>query len=262
MILSLIKDTLFSDDITAAQKNWWGADQQYFSSKKNPECHPTFGSNLPYGEDDAKTLTRLLLFKKKTQFNEQDIRSVLDACKLGDPQAQRCLIRQFAGYAKTVSARYAANFEEAEEIVNDGFLKVFHNLNSYDPSQPFKAWFRRIVINTAIDYYRKNAKWQTQTSSLDGLEVADWSNDVLNEISSEEILHLIQQLPPAYRMVFTLFVIDGYSHKEIAAMLGIQEGTSKSNLRDARHKLQTMIKINHPHLYQIYHLPNKGLNAN
>lgn len=202
-----------------------------------------------------------MLFKRKTLFNEQDLPSVLEACKIGNAQAQRCLIRQFAGYAKSISVRYAATFEEAEEIVNDGFLKVFLNLHSYDAAQPFKAWFRTIVINTAIDYYRKNLKWQGQVS-LDDLEVTDWSNDILSDISAQEILVLIQKLPPAYRIVFTLFVIEGYSHKEIAGMLGIQEGTSKSNLRDARRKLQAMIKLNFPHLYQLYNWPNKGFNAN
>lgn len=202
-----------------------------------------------------------MLFKTKTLFDEQDLSSILDACKDGNGQAQRLLIRQFAGYAKSISLRYAASFEEAEEIVNECFLKVFLNLNSYDKAHPFKAWFRAIVINTAIDYYRKNIKWQGQLS-LDDLEVPDWSNDVLSEISAAEILIMVQSLPPAYRMVFTLFVIDGYSHKEIADMLGIQEGTSKSNLRDARRKLQNMIKLNFPHLYQLYNWPNKGINEN
>ena len=202
-----------------------------------------------------------MLFKKKALFNEQDLPSILDACQTGNSEAQRCLIRLFVGYAKSISARYAASFEEAEEIVNDGFLKVFLNLKNYDSSQPFKSWFRKIVVNTAIDYYRKNLKWQGQTS-LDELEVTDWSNDILGDISAQEILAMVQRLPPAYRMVFTLFVIDGYSHKEIATMLGIQEGTSKSNLRDARRKLQMMIKINFPHLYQLYNWPNKGFNAN
>jgi RNA polymerase sigma-70 factor, ECF subfamily len=202
-----------------------------------------------------------LLFKRNTLFNEQDLHSVLDACKLGNPQAQRCIIRQFAGYVKSISVKYAANIHEAEEIVSDGFLKVFNNLQHYDSAQPFKAWLRTIVINTAIDYYRKNLKWQGEVS-LDNVEVTDWSNDILSEISSQEILILVQRLPPAYRMVFTLFVIDGYSHKEISEILGIQEGTSKSNLRDARRKLQAMIKLNFPHLYQLYNWPNKGFNAN
>ncbi|MCE6991809.1 RNA polymerase sigma factor [Dyadobacter sp. CY323] len=202
-----------------------------------------------------------MLFRRKALFDEKDLSSILDACKDGNAQAQRCLIRQFAGYAKSISLRYAANFEEAEEIVNDCFLKVFNHLHSYDNAQPFKAWFRTIAINTAIDYYRKNLKWQGQLS-LDDLEVADWSDDILSEISAQEILIMVQRLPPAYRMVFTLFVIDGYSHKEIAGMLVIQEGTSKSNLRDARRKLQTMIKLNFPHLYQLYNWPNKGFNEN
>lgn len=202
-----------------------------------------------------------MLFRRKALFDEKDLSSILDACRDGNAQAQRCLIRQFAGYAKSISVRYAATFEEAEEIVNDCFLKVFNHLHSYDNAQPFKAWFRTIAINTAIDYYRKNLKWQGQLS-LDDLEVADWSDDILSEISAQEILIMVQRLPPAYRLVFTLFVIDGYSHKEIANMLGIQEGTSKSNLRDARRKLQTMIKLNFPHLYQLYNWPNKGFNEN
>jgi RNA polymerase sigma-70 factor, ECF subfamily len=202
-----------------------------------------------------------LLFKRNALFNEQDLSSILDACKDGNAPAQRLLIRQFAGYAKSISLRYAASFEEAEEIVNECFLKVFLNLNSYDKAQPFKAWFRTIAINTAIDYYRKNIKGRGQLS-LDELDVPDWTNDVLSEISAAEILTMVQSLPPAYRMVFTMFAIDGYSHKEIADMLGIQEGTSKSNLRDARRKLQNMIKLNFPHLYQLYNWPNKGINEN
>ncbi|MEO6687183.1 MAG: sigma-70 family RNA polymerase sigma factor [Dyadobacter sp.] len=237
-----------------------GCIEQNISSKKNSESHPTFDRPLPYGEGGVKSDCPLL-FKRKTLFNEQDLPSVLEACKVGNDQAQRCLIRQFSGYAKSISVRYAASFEEAEEIVNDGFLKVFNSLHKYDANQPFKAWFRTIVINTAIDYYRKNIKWQGQCS-LDGLEVTDWSNDILSEISAQEILILVQKLPPAYRMVFTLFIIDGYSHKEIAEMLGIQEGTSKSNLRDARRKLQAMIKLTFPLLYQLYNWPNKGFNAN
>ncbi|GLU54381.1 DNA-directed RNA polymerase sigma-70 factor [Dyadobacter frigoris] len=203
----------------------------------------------------------ILLFKRKNHFSEQDLSSVILACKERNPQAQRCLIRQFTGYAKSISLRYAANIQEAEELINDGFLKVFVNLEKYDHSQPFKAWLRKIMINTAIDYYRKNQKWHEQVS-MEGVEISDCSSDILSEISAQEILTLVQRLPPAYRMAFTLFVIDGFSHKEIADMLGIQEGTSKSNLRDARRKLQAMIKIYYPHLYQLYHWPNRGFNAN
>ena len=161
------------------------------------------------------------------------------------------LIGQFAGFARSVCNRYTAHAQEADEIINEGFLKVFTHLNRYDSAQPFEAWLRTILVNTAVDYYRKRQKWADEIS-LDGLEITDWHDDIIGAISAQEILGLVQNLPPAYRMVFTMFVVDGYSHREIADLLGIQEGTSKSNLRDARCKLQLMIKHHFPTLYQQY----------
>ena len=192
-----------------------------------------------------------MFFRKKPNFDKDDINSVIAACLADDQQAQKALIKLFYSYAKSISLRYASNNEEAEEIMNDGFLKVFSNLSKYDHSQPFKAWLRTIVVNTAIDYYRKNQKYAF-TTELDNVEVTDLSEDVISKISAEEILSLVQKLPPAYRMVFTLYVIEGYNHREIAELLGIKEGTSKSNLQDARRKLQVMIKNAHPHLHLAY----------
>ena len=117
------------------------------------------------------------------------------------------------------------------------------------------------MVNTAVDYYRKSQKWTGQLS-LDEVDVPDWNDDVISAISAQEILALVQKLPPAYRMVFTMYVVDGYSHREIGDLLNIQEGTSKSNLRDARRKLQLMIKLYHPHLYQTYNWPNSGRHEN
>lgn len=202
-----------------------------------------------------------MLFKPKPRFQENDLASVLTACLAGDARAQRCLIGQFAGYAKSLCTRYAAGAEDAEEIIQDGFLKVFTHLPRYDPTQPFKAWLRTIMVNTAVDYYRKSQKWTSQLS-LDDVDVPDWNDDVISAISAQEILALVQKLPPAYRMVFTMYVVDGYSHREIGDLLNIQEGTSKSNLRDARRKLQLMIKLYHPHLYQTYNWPNSGRHEN
>lgn len=176
-------------------------------------------------------------------------------------QAQRTLIKLFFGYAKTICLKYAANDEEAEEMINDGFLKVFNNLEKYDNTQPFKAWLRTIMVNTAIDYYRKWQKYNNQ-DSLDNIEVVDVTEDVIGKIAAEEILKLVQQLPPSYRMVFTLYVIEGYNHREIADLLGIREGTSKSNLQDARKKLQSMIKTNYPHLYLVYGSKNLKIHEN
>jgi RNA polymerase sigma-70 factor (ECF subfamily) len=202
-----------------------------------------------------------LFFKKKICFTEDELSSVLQACLAGDQRAQRSLINQFLGYAKRVCQRYTAHPSETEEIINEGFLKVFTHLDRYDPTQPFKAWFRTILVNTAVDYYRKQQKWANRLS-LDEVDLADWNDDVISAISAQEILDLVRQLPPAYRMVFTMFVVEGYSHREIADLLGIQEGTSKSNLYDARRKLQLLIKRYFPTLYQHYTWPNQRLNEN
>lgn len=165
------------------------------------------------------------------------------------------------GYSKTIAIRYAANTEETEEIINDAFLKVFNNIKKYDYSQPFKAWLRTIVVNTAIDYYRKNKKYAQQVT-IDEIDMPTMDVDIISKLSANEILKLVQALSPAYRMVFSLYVIEGYNHREIAEMLGIKEGTSKSNLQDARKKLQAMILSNYPHLYMIYSLKNNKINEN
>jgi RNA polymerase sigma-70 factor (ECF subfamily) len=157
--------------------------------------------------------------------------------------------------------RYTSSNEEAEEVLNDGYLKVFNNLAKYDHALPFKAWLRTIIVNTAVDHYRKHSKYAQQVD-IEEVEITDLSVDVISKISAEEILNLVQQLSPAYRMVFTLYVIDGYNHREIAEMLGIKEGTSKSNLQDARKKLQMMIKNAFPHLYLAYALKINKINEN
>jgi RNA polymerase sigma-70 factor (ECF subfamily) len=117
-------------------------------------------------------------------------------------------------------------------------------------------------VNTAIDFYRKNQKYQLQSDLEEGLQVQDVDENIISRISADEILQLIQQLPPGYRIVFTMYVIDGYNHREIGNILGIQEGTSKSNLRSARQKLQLMIKQAYPDLYQVYALKTSQLDEN
>ena len=188
--------------------------------------------------------------------------SVLSACAARDPQAEQTLIKLFLGYSKSICLRYASSAQEAEEIINDGFLKVFTNLHKYDNAQSFKAWLRKIMVNTAIDYYRSNEKYRLQSTIDAGNEVADFDPDVLAKISADEIMVLVTKLPAGYRIVFMLYVVEGFNHREIAERLGIQEGTSKSNLRDARVKLQNMIKSAHPELHDIYALRNRKINEN
>jgi RNA polymerase sigma-70 factor (ECF subfamily) len=202
-----------------------------------------------------------LFFKKKNSFSEDNLDSVIKACLNQNQQAQKALIRLFFSYAKSISMRYVSNQEEAEEIINDSFLKAFTHLKSYDHSMPFKGWLRTIVINTSIDHYRKNQKYK-HAVDIDEIDIIDDDNDIISKISAEEILALVQRLSPTYRTVFILYVIEGYNHREIASMMGIREGTSKSNLQDARRKLQHMIKINYPHLYLIYALKKIKINEN
>jgi RNA polymerase sigma-70 factor (ECF subfamily) len=201
------------------------------------------------------------LFKRKISFNPDNLESVITACLANNPQAQKALIKLFFGFAKNIGVRYVSNRDSVEEIINDSFLKVFNNLHKYDNTQPFKAWLRTIVVNTAIDYYRRNQKYQVY-ENVEKTNIVDLEEDAISKISAEEILAYVQKLPPSYRMAFTLYVIDGYSHREIADMLGIKEGTSKSNLQDARKKLQLMILKANPNLYKAYELKNRSINEN
>jgi RNA polymerase sigma-70 factor, ECF subfamily len=191
-----------------------------------------------------------LFFQKKSRFNEDDLPAIIAACKQANAHAQRALFKMFFSYAKSICLRYSSNQEEAEEVMNDGFLKVFNNINKYDPNQPFKAWLRTILVNTCIDYYRRREKY-TYELDLERAENSPFDENVLDKIAADEILALVQKLPPSYRTVFMLHVVDGYNHREIADLLHINEGTSRSNFLKARVKLQEMIKLNYPHLYAI-----------
>lgn len=202
-----------------------------------------------------------MIFKKKTSYKADDLDSIIEACLTQNPQAQRALVKMFFGFVKGIAMRYAANEAEAEEIINDGFLKAFNNLAKFDHEKPFKGWLRTIVVNTAIDYYRKNQKYAHQ-ADIDDIDLPDMSEDVISKISADEILSFIQKLPPSYRTVFTLYVVEGYNHREIADKLGIKEGTSKSNLQDARKKLQLMIKNAYPHLHLAYAVKINKFNEN
>ncbi len=139
----------------------------------------------------------------------------------------------------TVARRYMGNQENAEEVVNDAFFKVFTKLNYYSNEQPFRFWLRRIVINTAIDRLRSGLNIQP-SAELQAWHDVETDNGIVEELTREQILAMIDHLPPAYRTVFNLFVVDGHSHEEIAGMLDINIGTSKSNLARARQHLKTI----------------------
>lgn len=166
---------------------------------------------------------------------------LLQKSVIGDRKSQEKLYRQFYGFAMGVCVRYTQSRDEALEIVNDSFLKVFTKGDQYDSKYPFKAWFRRIIVNTALDFYRSQQKHYYHENIEEAYEVSSNDSSPLSQLNHEEIIMLIQRLPTGYKMVFNLFVIDGFSHEEIGNQLGISVGTSKSNLSRAREALRKMI---------------------
>jgi RNA polymerase sigma-70 factor (ECF subfamily) len=174
---------------------------------------------------------------------------LLAACQREERLAQRRLYGQFHGFAMTVCLRYARTRDQAMEAANDGFLKVFRDLHRFDPTRhpqdvlgSFRGWLKRIMIHTAIDHYRANERHQYQQELDDvTLNQADSAATPLDSLSYDELLALVQRLPPAYRAVFNLIVIDGFGHEEVAEQLRISVGTSKSNLFKARAHLRTML---------------------
>lgn len=150
----------------------------------------------------------------------------------------------FYAYGMSITLRYADSRDQAAEILNDAFMKVFNNIGKFDLNRPFKPWLRRIIVNTAINHYRKHQK-EPQKVNFEQNEVAtSQKQEILSGISYDEIIEMVQQLSPAYRTVFNLYVIEGFKHKEIANMLGIAVGTSKSNLAKAKKNLQSIVERN------------------
>jgi RNA polymerase sigma factor (sigma-70 family) len=175
-----------------------------------------------------------------SEHNSAAILDLLDGCLQRDRRSQELLYRQFYGYAMGLCLRYARSKEEAKEILNDGFFKVFNKLESFDRERPFRTWLGRVMINTALDQYRREAKHQYHEDMASASRVTI-DETAVSQLSYEELIALVQQLPPAYRLTFSLAVLDGYTHEEIANELDISVGASKSNLSRAREKLRVML---------------------
>jgi RNA polymerase sigma factor (sigma-70 family) len=171
---------------------------------------------------------------------EEDLHQLIEGCIKQDRKCQKALYKAFYGFAMGICLRYANNRYEASEVMNQGFLKVFNNISNFDITRPFKAWLGKIMMNVSIDYYRANLK-MAYTDDID--TVPDISDTALGDrnLHYNDLLAMVQQLPQAYRTVFNLFAIEGYTHEEIADMLNINIGTSKSNLHKARQKLKAMV---------------------
>ena len=137
--------------------------------------------------------------------------------------------------------QYADNYDDACDILQDGFIKVFRKLEQFTGKGSFEGWIRRIMINTALERYRSQLHLYPLTEGTINSEGMMYE-EVFSKLSGDELLKLVQELPPRYRMVFNMYAIEGYAHKEIAEMMGITVGTSKSNLSRARDILQKKVK--------------------
>jgi len=173
---------------------------------------------------------------------EKEFQRIIDGCIEQDRQSQELLYKKLYGFAMKICLRFADNQYEASEVLNEGFFKAFTNIEKYDKSLSFKTWLGKIMYNASIDYYRTNLRW-SQFVDLEKSETKMNDASVEHKLDYEDLLSIIQRLPPAYRIVFNLYVVDGYSHDEITEMTGISASTSRSNLHKARMKLQKMLSV-------------------
>lgn len=174
--------------------------------------------------------------------NGENTQSLIKKCKAGDRRAQEELYRQYSPMLMGVCLRYASNKEEAEDFLQEGFVKIYANLYQYKPIGSFSGWLRRVVINVALQKLRRK-KTQFVDIEIEHLaESIESTEDIFSQFGAKMLIRLIQQLPDGYRTVFNMYVIEGYSHKEIAAKLEISEATSKSQLSRAKAALRKMLE--------------------
>ncbi len=166
---------------------------------------------------------------------------IISRCKSGSLKHQEMLYKHFYGYAMGIGLRYSLNRDDALEVVNDGFIKVFNAINSYSNDRPFKAWLRTIMVNTAIDRRRKDMKLLMNTGLEDAAPLSNVET-ITARLNAQDILQLMKVLPPIQLTIFNLFEIDGYSHDEIAQMLGIPQSSSRVYLSRAKEKLRNVIR--------------------
>jgi RNA polymerase sigma-70 factor (ECF subfamily) len=166
---------------------------------------------------------------------------LIKGCIDGDRQMQQHLYNRFASKMYGVCLRYAGNVEDANDILQEGFIKVFKNLGKFRSEGSFEGWVRRIFINSAIEQYRKKVKLYNVSEVYENT-VEDKSLNALDILATKDVMSVVNELSPGYKAVFNLHVVEGYSHNEIAQMLGINEGTSKSQLARAKGVLKKIIE--------------------
>lgn len=179
--------------------------------------------------------------------DRHELENIIKGCIHAKRESQKALYKKYYGFSMGICMRYCNRTEDAVEILNDGFLKIFNSLHSFEPKHisleaSLMSWIKKIMINTAVDRFRKNHKYLVTTDINEySYDIIDVQETFIDKLSYKEIIRVIQDLSPAYRTVFNLYVIDGYKHEEIAQQLNISVGTSKSNLSKAKINIQKML---------------------
>ncbi len=173
--------------------------------------------------------------------DKTELDNIIKGCVAGKRKAQARLFEIFSEDMFGVCMYYSKDYTEAEDTLHEGFMKVFQNIRQFKSKGSFAGWVRRIMVNTALEKFRKKQQMYALGDEFECHEDIDAGN-VINDLSAQDLVQLIRELSPKYKMVFNLYAIEGYSHKEIARMLEISEGTSKSNLARARYILQKKVK--------------------
>ena len=165
---------------------------------------------------------------------------LISGCIAGDRRMQELLYQRFAPKMYAVCLRYANNPDDARDLLQEGFIKVYRNLDKFRKEGSFEGWVRRVFVNTAIEHYRRKVNMNS-ISEREERTPEEGAFNALDHLAEKDIIQLVQELSPGYRTVFNMYVIEGYSHKEIGEMLGISEGTSKSQLARAKGILQKRV---------------------
>lgn len=163
------------------------------------------------------------------------------ACKAREEWALKELYEGYYGKLLPICQRYAKDDQEAQDLLHDGFIKAFNKIDKYQIGTSLEAWLKRLMINSCIDHYRKQKKYRSKDIG-EAFYLEDPDPLIVDTLNAEEIIKAIQYMAPSYRVVFNMYIIEGYTHREIAEKLGVSESTSRSNLLKARKKLQGLLK--------------------
>ena len=167
---------------------------------------------------------------------EKKLTQIIVGCRENDPDSQKKLYKKYYGYVMAVALTYCAARDDADEVVNDCFMKVFDHIKSFDTSRPFKPWLRRIAVNTSIDKARANKRFRNHVGIENNPQVSQY--DVESDLNAKQIYKMLNRLPELLRFVFNMYEIEGYSHREIAEKLDIAESSSRTYLARAKSQLR------------------------